>query len=231
MDLKHENIEKVKIYINVEPLGLKFGAVFKKNETFQTVINFILSQIKKLNINFELGRINEDKTGAILLTDNLVGDFLENNDEITIYSNEYGFIRNNFPGENERNSSRKIYFLKNVSNLYKSKNFLKKKRNEKPKNDKKEGKKEEKKEENEDESEEKQKPSEKKKEKNKTPIGNKENNTNKKEKNKKENEKENKKEKNKDNKKDKIIEEKEKSKRLEKKEYLPSESEDEEKNE
>ena len=231
MDLKHENIEKVKIYINVEPLGLKFGAVFKKNETFQTVINFILSQIKKLNINFELGRINEDKTGAILLTDNLVGDFLENNDEITIYSNEYGFIRNNFPGENERNSSRKIYFLKNVSNLYKSKNFLKKKRNEKPKNDKKEGKKEEKKEENEDESEEKQKPSETKKEKNKTPIGNKENNTNKKEKNKKENEKENKKEKNKDNKKDKIIEEKEKSKRLEKKEYLPSESEDEEKNE
>ena len=187
MDLKHENIEKVKIYINVEPLGLKFGAVFKKNETFQTVINFILSQIKKLNINFELGRINEDKTGAILLTDNLVGDFLENNDEITIYSNEYGFIRNNFPGGNERNSSRKIYFLKNVSNLYKSKNFLKKKRNEKPKNDKKEGKKEEKKEENEDESEEKQKPSETKKEKNKTPIGNKENNTNKKEKNKKEN--------------------------------------------
>ena len=32
----------------VEPLGLKFGTVFKKTETFQTVINFVLSQINKL---------------------------------------------------------------------------------------------------------------------------------------------------------------------------------------
>ena len=141
MDSNQENIEKVKIYINVEPLGLKFGTVFKKTETFQSIINFVLSQIKKLNINFELGRINEDKTGAILLTENLIGDFLENNDEITVYSNEYGFIRNNFPGGNERNSSKKIYFLKNVSNLYRSKNFLKRKEMKIKKMKKKKGKK------------------------------------------------------------------------------------------
>ena len=126
--------EKVKIYINVEPLGLKFGTVFKKSETFQSVINFVFNQVKKLGIKFELGRINENKTGAIMLIENLIGDFLDNNDEITVYSDEYGFTRSNFAGEDEHSSLKKIYFLKNVSDLYKSMNFLKKKRIEKLKN-------------------------------------------------------------------------------------------------
>lgn len=125
------NIEKVKIYINIEPLGLKFGYVFKKSETFQSIINFVFNQVKKLGIKFELGRINENKTGAILLTENLIGDFLENNEEITVYSDDYGFTRTNFPGDDEHNSLKKIYYLKSVSDLYKSMNFLKKKRNEK----------------------------------------------------------------------------------------------------
>ena len=123
--------EKVKIYINLEPLGLKFGYVFKKQENFQSVINFVYNQVKKLGVKFELGRIVENKTGAILLTENLIGDFLENNEEITVYSDDYGFTRTNFPGDDEHNSLKKIYYLKSVSDLYKSMNFLKKKRNEK----------------------------------------------------------------------------------------------------
>ena len=42
-----------------------------------------------------------------------------------------GFTRSNLPGEDEHNSLKKIYYFKNVSDLYKSMNFLKKKRNEK----------------------------------------------------------------------------------------------------
>ena len=123
--------EKVKIYINLEPLGLKFGYVFKQHESFQSVINFIYNQVKKLGIKFELGRIIENKTGAILLTENLIGDFLQNNEEITVYSDDYGFTRTNFAGDDEHNSLKKIYYLKSVSDLYKSMNFLKKKRHEK----------------------------------------------------------------------------------------------------
>ena len=123
--------EKVKIYINLEPLGLKFGYVFKQHESFQSVINFVYNQVKKLGIKFELGRIIENKTGAILLTENLIGDFLQNNEEITVYSEDYGFTRTNFPGDDEHNSLKKIYYLKSVSDLYKSMNFLKKKRHEK----------------------------------------------------------------------------------------------------
>ena len=144
-----QNDEKVKIYINIEPLGLKIGYVFKKSETFQSIINFVFNQVKKLGIKFELGRINENKTGAILLTENIIGDFLENNDEITVYSEEYGFTRSNLPGEDEHSSLKRVFYLKSVSDLYKSMNFLKKKRNEKlkQKNLKKEEKKEDKKEE------------------------------------------------------------------------------------
>ena len=123
--------EKVKIYINLEPLGLKFGYVFKKQENFQSVINFVYNQVKKLGVKFELGRIVENKTGAILLTENLIGDFLQNNEEITVYSDDYGFTRTNFAGDDDHNSLKKIYYLKSVSDLYKSMNFLKKKRHEK----------------------------------------------------------------------------------------------------
>ena len=115
-------------------MGLKFGTVFKKTETFQSVINFVFNQVKKLGVKFELGRINENKTGAIMLIENLIGDFLQNDDEITVYSDEYGFTRSNFPGEDDHSSLKKIYYLKSVSDLYKSMNFLKKKRNEKQKN-------------------------------------------------------------------------------------------------
>ena len=168
MDSNSETNEKVKIYINVEPLGIKFGTVFKKSETFQSIANFVVNQIKKLNIKFELGRINEDKTNAIILTDNVIGDFLVNDDQVTVYSEEYGFIKPNLPGDVEINSSKKIFFQRSVSDLYKSKNFLKKKRHEKTKNTNNFSKKEDKKE---NESEEDDKEKEKKEKKN---IGNKE---------------------------------------------------------
>ena len=240
--------EKVKIYINVEPFGLKFGAIFKKNETFQSPVNFILNQFRKANIKFELGRITEDKTGALILADNLLGDFLENNDTITLYSQEYGFVKTNIPGGSDHNSIRKLFFLKNVSDLYKSKNFLKKKRNlknTKKNNEKKEEKKDEKSEE-EEENDEKSVELNKEKENLKNPnIENKMNKSGKKEKQ-NENKKDNKNENDKSGKKQKTEKKEQKNeekknvkknvkstekKQSKKKEVLSSESESEEEKE
>ncbi len=50
--------------------------------------------------------------------------FLENNDEITVYSEEYGFTRTNLPGEDEHSSLKRVFYLKSVSDLYKSMNFF-----------------------------------------------------------------------------------------------------------
>ena len=193
MDSQSDRVENVKFYINIEPLGLKFGVVFKKSDTFQTVANFVNNQVKKLGVRFELGRINENKTGAIILTDNILGDFIETNDEITVYSEDYGFVKNNIPGDFESNSSRKLYYLKSVSDLYKSKNFLKKKRNEKQKSNnpqKKNEIKDKKEEENNENDDENQKSEEEKEEKannkstKKPNVNNKSNISNKKENNK-----------------------------------------------
>lgn len=155
MDSNNEDIEKIKFYINIEPIGLKLAANFKKTDSFQSVINFVQVQLKKLGVKYELGRINEDKSGALLLAEYILGDFIENNDNITLYSEDFGFLRNNLPGDNDQNSSKKVYYLKCVSDLYKSKNFLKRKRNEKQKqknqNQNNNGKKEDKKDEEENE--------------------------------------------------------------------------------
>ena len=204
MESEKEKTENVKFYINVEPLGLKFGIVLKKTETFQSVVNFVNTQIRKLGIKFELGRINENKTGAILLTENLLGDFLENNDEITVYSEEYGFTRTNLPNDYDQNSTRKMFYLKNVSDLYKSKNFLKKKRNENQKN-KNETKKDEKKEDdNEDDDDDNNNDENVEQKKEKNNSGNKDN------KKKNKNNKDNNKNKNENNSKKSKIEKKEK---------------------
>ena len=48
-----QNTERVKIYINIEPLGLKIGYVFKKSETFQSIINFVFNQVKKLGVKYK----------------------------------------------------------------------------------------------------------------------------------------------------------------------------------
>ena len=225
MDTNNDKIEnkkeKIKIYINVEPLGLKFSTTFKKSETFQSPVNFVLNQFTKLGLKFELGKIIEDKSGALILTEFLIGDILEEDDQITIYSEEYGFIKTNLPGDNDHNSIKKNFYLKSVSDLYRSKTFLKNKRKEKqkPKNENK--KKHEAKEEK-DEEDESNKDEESKKN-----INNK---------NGKKEEKESKSDKNlKSEKKEKKIEEKtDKKKQVEKKEkqkYLPSESESEDEKE
>ena len=129
METNIKNEEKIKIYITIEPLGLKIGWVFKKNEKIQSIINFVYIQTKKLGIKYKLGRVNENKTGALLLAESALGDFLKNDDQITVYSEEYGFISNNLNGDNDNNSAKKIFYHKNVSDLYKSLTFLKKKRN------------------------------------------------------------------------------------------------------
>ena len=229
MDSNNEKNEKVKIYINVEPLGVKFGTVFKKSETFQSIANFVSNQIKKLGIKFELGRINEDKTGAIILTDNIIGDFLQSDDQVTVYSEEYGFIKANLPGDVDHNSSKKIFYQRSISDLYKSKNFLKKKRNEKSRKLNNDTKVEDKKEnESEEDNEEKEKKNVGNKEKDKK-INNKVNNKNKKD-NKKEAEKniQNKNPKNvKSEKKEKKIQDKDKNKKV----LKSSEKKDKRKNE
>ena len=128
MKTNSENEEKIKIYITIEPLGIKIGWVFQKKEKIQSIIDFVFNQTEKLGIKYKLGRVNENKTGAILLSESILGDFLQNDDQVTVYSEEYGFLSNNLFGDNDNNSGKKIFYHKNISDLYKDLSFLNKKR-------------------------------------------------------------------------------------------------------
>ena len=121
---EHKNYPKTKIYITLEPISLKFGAVLKKSDTFQKIINFVQNQTKKLGIKFEVGRITENKTNAIILPEYQIGDFLANDEEVTVYSVEYG-VNSNLSNES---SEKNFFYRKDISDLYRSKNFLIKKR-------------------------------------------------------------------------------------------------------
>ena len=166
-DSSEESQEKIKIYVNIQPLNLKIGALFNKSDTFQSAINFVYNQTKKLDVKFELGKIIENKSEAIILPEFKIGDFLQATDEISVFSNNR--LENN------------------VSNLYKSLNFLKKKRNEEIKNKQKTN--EEKDNKNEKNSNNDQKNKKNNEQKNKTPKKNenKESEENKEKKNSKEN--------------------------------------------
>ena len=180
-DNTEEQQEKIKIYINIQPLNLKLGALFSKSETFQSVINFVYNQTKKLDIKFELGKIIENSSEAIILPEFQIGDFLKASDEISVFSN-YG-LKNN------------------ISNLYKTFHFLKKKRKEEIKNEQKIKEEIDKKEENLNNSQKNQK---NKEQKVKTPKKN-ENKETKENKEKKENKENTEKAKNKSDKKQKSV--------------------------
>ena len=123
-----ESEDKVKIYVTIQPLSIKFGKVFKKSKRFDSILDFVMEQTKKIGIKYKIGRINENKTGAIILSDSIIGDFLSDNDEITVFSEDYGFIYDNLQGDNENNSNKKIFYHKNVSDFYKPFSFIHKKR-------------------------------------------------------------------------------------------------------
>ena len=128
METNIENKEKLKIYITIEPLGLKIGWVFKKNETIQSILNFVIIQTEKMGIQYKVGRINENKTGAMLLSESILGDFLQNDDQVTVYSEEYGYFSNYLCGNS---ADKNNFYHKNVSDLYGNSTFISKKRKKK----------------------------------------------------------------------------------------------------
>lgn len=130
MQTNIENSEKLKIYIIIEPLGIKIGWIFKKNDTIQSIINFVIIQTEKMGVQYKVGRITENKTGAMLLSESILGDFFKNDDQVTVFSEEYGYFSNYLCGNS---ADKNNFYHKNVSDLYGNSSLLNKKRKEKKK--------------------------------------------------------------------------------------------------
>ena len=125
--------EKIKVFITIEPINVRFAALFNANESITSIKNFIQSKMKRIDIKYVLGRLELKDKLAILLPEYHIGDFLENNSEVIAYSQEFGMNMRTLPGDgmDQRPFYQKVYLL------YEDKSFLKKKTNRNNKNNKK----------------------------------------------------------------------------------------------
>ena len=117
---------KIKIFIIVMPYNVKFAAKFYTGQSNITIINFVKEQMNKMKIRFEPGRIEMKDKNAILLPEYLIGDFLENNSEVIVYSEDYGLVHRIIPGDGAETR----IFLQKASLLY-EKNLGKKRNRDK----------------------------------------------------------------------------------------------------
>ena len=120
---------KIKIYIIVMPYNVKFAAKFYSGQSNINIINFVKEQMNKMKIRFEPGRIEIKEKNAILLPEYTIGDFLENESEVVVYSEDYGLVHRVIPGDGAETR----IFLQKASLLY-EKNIGKKRNRDDKKN-------------------------------------------------------------------------------------------------
>ena len=121
--------KKIKIYIIVMPYNVKFAAKFYSGQSNINIINFVKEQMNKMKIRFDPGRIEIKEKNAILLPEYTIGDFLENESEVVVYSEDYGLVHRIIPGDGAETR----IFLQKASLLY-EKNIGKKRNREEKKN-------------------------------------------------------------------------------------------------
>jgi len=120
---------KIKIYIIVMPYNVKFAAKFYSGQSNINIINFVKEQMNKMKIRFDPGRIEIKEKNAILLPEYTIGDFLENESEVVVYSEDYGLVHRIIPGDGAETR----IFLQKASLLY-EKNIGKKRNRDDKKN-------------------------------------------------------------------------------------------------
>lgn len=115
MLMKRINKSKIKVYITIEPFGLRIGAVFKAKDHVGDIALFVNRVLNKLGIKYELGRIEISEKRAILLDEYVLEEFVENEEEITVYSREYGLQMKTLPGDG---NDQKLPYFQRVELLY-----------------------------------------------------------------------------------------------------------------
>ena len=119
MLMKRINKSKIKVYITIEPFGLRIGAVFKAKDHVGDIALFVNGVLNKLGIKYELGRIEISEKRAILLDEYVLEEFIENEQEITVYSREYGLQMKTLPGDG---NDQKLPYFQRVELLYEDNN-------------------------------------------------------------------------------------------------------------
>ena len=123
MLIKHINKSRIRVYITIEPFGLRIAAVFKAKDQVRDIALFVKGVMDKLGIKYELGRIELSSKRAILLNEYILEEFIANDEEIAVYSQEYGLQMKTLPGDG---NDMKLPYYQRVELLYGDNNEVKK---------------------------------------------------------------------------------------------------------
>ena len=96
--MKNLKIEKIHLYALIKPYDIIIALSFFSNETIGVLQSFIEDTLRNLkSSSYKVGRVEKKLNDAILLPQYKISDFLKDNDEIIIYSIDYGLTKKSLP--------------------------------------------------------------------------------------------------------------------------------------
>ena len=113
--MKNLKIEKIHLYALIKPYDIIIALSFFPNETIGILQSFIEDILRKLkSSSYKVGRVEKKLNDAILLPQYKISDFLKDNDEIIIYSIDYGLTKKQILGEKNLEDIDELFIRKKL---------------------------------------------------------------------------------------------------------------------
>ena len=113
--MSKEKIEKIHLYALIKPYDINLALTFYPFETIGLVQIFVEDTIRKLKSSpYKIGRIEKKSNHAILLPQYKINEFLSENEEIIVYSLEYGLTKTKISGEKKIEDIDELYIGKKL---------------------------------------------------------------------------------------------------------------------
>ena len=113
--MKNLKIEKIYLYALIKTYDIIIALSFFPNETIGILQSFIEDTLRKLkSSSYKVGRVEKKLNDAILLPQYKISDFLKDNDEIIIYSIDYGLTKKQILGEKNLEDIDELFIRKKL---------------------------------------------------------------------------------------------------------------------
>ena len=103
---------KYKLYVYVKPYDLKLCLLFPTNSKIRFIQEYVEDTMRNFRTRYKVGRIEQKKTSSILLPDFKIGEILEDNDELIVYSIEYGLTKKSLNDKSSLEDIDKLFIAK-----------------------------------------------------------------------------------------------------------------------
>ena len=104
--------KKYKLYVYVKPYDLKLCLLFPTNSKIRFIQEYVEDTMRNFRTRYKVGRIEQKKTSSILLPDFKIGEILEDNDELIVYSIEYGLTKKSLNDKSSLEDIDKLFIAK-----------------------------------------------------------------------------------------------------------------------